>query len=176
MSRAPRVGRPWAGCRVWARAALVVASDSLIPLPALLVSTASRSTAAPPAPEWVQFRCGRRGHDHDPRKTNCSEVRLPRVQLHGATGNALPQRRFAVLQRRLCHGAPQWRALPRRLWLRMPWLNLLRPLRVRFPWSCQPACTSSAAAAAAAMAGSVMAPTSALAGCRASCGLSRPAR
>ena len=34
MRRAPRVGRPWAGCRVSARAALVVASDSLIAPPA----------------------------------------------------------------------------------------------------------------------------------------------
>jgi hypothetical protein len=35
------------------------------------------------------------------------EVRLPWVQLHGATGDALPQRRLAFLQRRLRQGAPQ---------------------------------------------------------------------
>jgi len=52
--RAPRVGRPLAGCRVWARAALVVASDSLIDPPALLVSTASRSSQALAAPDWFQ--------------------------------------------------------------------------------------------------------------------------
>ena len=53
MKRAPRVGRPWAGCRAWARAALVEASDSLIDPIDGGVSTANRSTAARPSPVWV---------------------------------------------------------------------------------------------------------------------------
>lgn len=43
MRRAPRVERPWAGCRELVGTALVVASDSLIDPSARLVSTASRS-------------------------------------------------------------------------------------------------------------------------------------
>jgi hypothetical protein len=70
-------------------------------------------------------------------------------------------------------GALPWAISP---WCTWPWLNLLRPQRVRFPWSCQPACTSPAAVATAAIAGFVMSPTSAPAGCRESCGWSRPVR
>jgi hypothetical protein len=53
MERAPRVGRPtpaektssWAGCRAWARTALVVASTHLIGVPSGGVSTVDRTTS-----------------------------------------------------------------------------------------------------------------------------------
>jgi hypothetical protein len=170
--------RPWAraGCRAGARAALVVVSDSLIDPSACFVSTAKPIHPARAAPEWSSPTHPRRGHDHDPGETNRDPVRLPGLSLHGESGHSIPERHLALLQRRLRHGAPQRRALPRRLWLRMPWLSLFRLLQDRFPWSCLPACTGSAAAAAAAKAGSVMAPTSAPAGCSASCGSSKQPR
>ncbi len=76
MRRAPRVGRPWAGCRAWARAALVEASTHVIGVPSGAVTTVHRTPST-----WQ-----REGAKRTSRNCNCGMFKGHRCVMRDAPG------------------------------------------------------------------------------------------